>query len=154
MRGRSEAIMMTLFGISKTYGKAYCFPGQKRILSLMDEYHGFEISRRTLCRDLLGLEKEGFIKRTRRLRRTPAGKLLFNSTLYKFTGKAFKYLFGLGKWVKGLLSAFRVPKLAHNKSQTENEISLIGGALRGNPVEFQVGKLPARIKSPASPVES
>jgi len=123
MRGRSEAVMMTLFGISKTYGKAYCFPGQKRILSLMEEYHGFEISRRTLCRDLLELEKEGFIKRVRRLRRTPAGKLLFNSTLYKFTGKAFNYLFGLGKWVKGLLSAFRVPKPSHNKSKTENEIS-------------------------------
>ncbi len=123
MRGRGEAVMMTLFGVAKTHGKAYCYPSQKTILALMEKYHGFEISRRTLNRDLFELEKDGFVRRTRRLteRGIRAGR--FSSTLYRFTKKSFKFLYGLSKWVQGVFSVYRVPILAHNKSQTENEIS-------------------------------
>ena len=122
MESRSSAILGTLVGVSKTYKKKYCYPSQAKIIDLLKKYHGFDISRRTLNRDLLELQKEGFITRMRRLRRSRSGALLFSSTLYKFTHKAFKYLYGLGKWVQGVFSSFRVPKVAHNKSQIENEI--------------------------------
>jgi phosphoglycolate phosphatase-like HAD superfamily hydrolase len=122
MESRSSAILGTLVGVSKTYGKKYCYPSQKTILRLLAKYHGFEFSRRTLNRDLKELEVNGFIKRLRRLTEKGIHAGRFSSTLYKFTHKAFKYLFGLGKWVEGVFSSFRVPKVAHNKSQRENEI--------------------------------
>lgn len=122
MESRYTAVLSTLVGVSKTHHKLYCYPSQTTILRLLSKYHGFEISRRTINRDLLYLESEGFIKRTRRLteRGIRAGR--FSSTLYKFTGKTFNYLYGLGKWIKNVFSSYRVPKVAHNKSQTENEI--------------------------------
>ena len=147
MESRSGAILGTLVGISKTYKKRYCFPSQNKILDLISRFHGFGISRRTLNRDLFELEKEGFIKRIRRLRRSGSGSLLFSSTLYKFTGKAFKYLYGLGKWVEGIFSAFRVPKVSHNKSQRENEILKAVAADVDN-----LWKSP--LKGPVSPITS
>lgn len=122
MESRECAILGTLVGVSKTYGKKYCYPSQKTILRLVSKYHGFEFSRRTLNRDLKELEVDGFIRRVRRLTERGIHGGRFSSTLYKFTHKAFKYLFGLGKWVEGVFSSFRVPKLAHNKSQRENDI--------------------------------
>lgn len=146
MRGRGEAVMMTLFGVSKTYGKAYCYPSQKKLLELLGRYHDFGISRRTLNRDLRFLEDDGYIKRVRRHLRLRDGGILFSSTLYKFTRKAFKYLAGLGKWCSGLLSAFRVPKLAQHKSLRETRIFLEGGAPCGNVVEIASREGPARVK--------
>ena len=135
MRSRGECVMMTLFGVSKTYGKRYCYPSQKKVLELLERYHDFGISRRTLNRDLRELEDEGFIKRIRRHRRLKSGGILFSSTLYKFTVKAFKYLSGLQKWVKGLFSSLRVPNLAHNKSLRETRIFKEVPPDCGNPVE-------------------
>src|SRR4030042_2193674 len=145
MESRSEAGMMCLLGVAKKHGKLYCYPSQKTIVRLLDEYHGFEISRRALNRDLIELEREGFIRRTRRLTAKGIRAGCFSSTLYRFGRRAFKYLGGLVKWAEGVLSFSRVPKVAHNRSEGRNEISLKGFGACGNGVDKWVEGGASRI---------
>ncbi len=135
MQSRAEAILSSLFGVAVHYDKKYCYPSQGKLLQLLRDYHGVDISRRTLNRDLLDLVSDGYIKRLRRIRRIPSGSIQFTSTLYKFTAKAFIWLNSLARWTKKLFSTFRVPKMAHNKSSRGNEICSGSSAACGNPVE-------------------
>jgi len=112
MTSRCEAVVMSLLGIAKKYHKFYCWVSQKRIEELLEKYHQFGISNRTLNRDLRWLEDNGYISRLRRIRVNKEGKLVFCSTLYKFTGKLFNWLNSMGNRVKRLFSHFRLPRLA------------------------------------------
>jgi DNA-binding transcriptional ArsR family regulator len=103
---------MCLLGVAKKYKKFYCWVSQKRIEELLMKYHSFGISNRTLNRDLRWLEDEGYITRLRRIRVNKEGKLVFCSTLYKFTGKLFNWVNSVGNRVKRLFSHFHLPKLA------------------------------------------
>jgi len=112
MTSRCESEVMCLLGVAKKYKKFYCWVSQKRIEELLMKYHSFGISNRTLNRDLRWLEDEGYITRLRRIRVNKEGKLVFCSTLYKFTGKLFNWVNSVGNRVKRLFSHFHLPKLA------------------------------------------
>ena len=104
----------TLMKICEKNKKGYCYVSQNRILGLLELYHATQVSRSTLNRDLRWLEGDGFIKRTRRIKRDATGKYLFRPTLYKLTGKLFNYLYLLGRRLKTVFSFFRVPKWTHH----------------------------------------
>lgn len=87
-----QAIMEVLVSLQLKYGKAYCFPTQKRILELLALYHGIKIKRRALNYHLAGLVKAGLISRTRRIRKNPRGGLIFNSTLYFLRNLGYRLL--------------------------------------------------------------
>lgn len=112
MTSRCEAVVMSLLGVAKKYHKFYCWVSQKRIEELIEKYHSIDLSNRTLNRDLRWLEDNGYISRLRRIRVNKEGKLVFCSTLYKFTGKLFNWLNSMGNRVKRLFSHFRLPRLA------------------------------------------
>jgi len=112
MTARCESILICLLSVAKKHQKKYCFVSQRRIGELLDLYHDFGISNRTLNRDLRWLEDHAFISRVRRLRVTSSGKFVRDCTLYKFTGKLFNWLYLLGNRVKRFFSFFHLPKMA------------------------------------------
>ncbi len=115
MTSRCEAVALSLLCVAKAHGKKYCFVSQKRLGELVERYHRLGMCNRTLNRDLRWLEDNGYISRLRRIRVGPGGKLVFCSTLYKFTGKLFNYLVYVGNRVKRLFSFFRLPKWADHQ---------------------------------------
>lgn len=136
MESRGEAILGCLFGVALKYGKKYCYPSQSKIQQLLFDYHGIDISNRTLNRDLSILVGEGYLARLRRTKRVGPGARQFTSTLYKFKQKAYIWLNRLGKWVNKVFSSFRLPKMADYKSIRGNEISSKESAACGIPVEI------------------
>jgi len=116
MLSSEVAIVRTLAGVGLSHQKPYCYPSQATILTLVSQYHGLEISRRTLNRHLKALEVSGYFERVRRHRKGVDGKILFNSTLYKFKGKLFKFMHGLGKQASSFFRVFRVPWMAQHQS--------------------------------------
>jgi len=115
MTSRCEAVVISLLSVAKKHEKKYCFVSQKRLQALLETYHKFGISNRTLNRDLRWLEDNGYISRLRRIRVGDGGKLVFCSTLYKFTGKLFNWLYKIGNRVKRFFSFFRLPKMADHQ---------------------------------------
>lgn len=146
MESRGEAILSCLFGVSLKYGKKYCYPSQGKIEQLLSRYHKFDISNRTLNRDLAFLVSDGYLKRVRRIKRMSDGKILFTSTLYKFKAKAYIWLNRIGKWAAAVFSSFRLPKMADHRSLRGNEISLRIAPVCGNPVESLIEGGPRGIK--------
>lgn len=128
MTARCEAVVMSLLGVAKKYEKFYCWVSQKRLEELIEKYHGMGLSNRTLNRDLRWLEDNGYISRLRRLRVDKEGKIVFCSTLYKFTGKLFNWLSSMGNRVKRLFSHFRLPKLADYQLLQKQASSLSASA--------------------------
>jgi len=128
MTNRCQGILFCFTGISMKYQKKYCWVSQERILELIEKYQKLHFSKRTLNRDLRWLEDNGYISRLRRIRIGPDGKFLFCSTLYKFTGKFFNWLYSLGDKVKRLFSFFRVPKLAHHNLKQRQISSMAASA--------------------------
>lgn len=143
MESREEAIVSCLFGVAMRYGKKYCYPSQAKLQQLLSEYHGFDISNRTLNRDLLGLEKSRWFTRVRRTRRMTGCGKRFTSTLYKFRVKAYKWLYALGKWANAVFSSFRLPKMADYKAIRGNEISSKASAECSIPVETGLKGMPS-----------
>lgn len=130
MTARCEAVVMCLLGVAKKYHKFYCWVSQKRIEELLLQYQGMGISNRTLNRDLRWLEDRGFITRLRRIRVNREGKIVYCSTLYKFTGKLFNWLHSMGNRVKRLFSHFRLPALAnHQLLQKQAFVPLVASSV-------------------------
>lgn len=136
MESRGEAILGCLFGVSLKYGKKYCYPSQAKIEQLLFKYHDFDISNRTLNRDLLFLVKEKYLERMRRTKTVRGRGKQFTSTLYKFKKKAYIWLNSLAKWGEKVFSLFRLPKMADYKSLRGNEISTLTPLPCGNAVEI------------------
>ena len=147
MESRNEAILSTLFGVSLKYGKKYCYPSQGKIEQLLFNYHDFDISNRTLNRDLLTLVNQGYLSRLRRTKKVGRGKREFTSTLYKFKAKAYIWLNSLAKWGAKVFSLFRLPKMADYKSIRGNEIFISAPIPCGNPVENPFDGRASPIKS-------
>jgi len=127
------AIVRTLAGVGLSHQKPYCYPSQATILTLVGQYHGLKISRRTLNRHLSALEGSGYFERVRRHRKGPDGKLLFNSTLYKFKGKLFRFMHGLGKQASSFFRIFRVPWMAQHQAKP-SQVSITGQPGRAFPL--------------------
>jgi len=128
MTSRGESICVTLLSVAKAHEKKYCFVSQKRIQELLEKYHALRISNRTLNRDLRWLEDNGYISRLRRIRVGQGGKLVFCSTLYKFRGKLFNWLYSMGNRVKRFFSFFRLPKMADHQLTQKQASSLAAPA--------------------------
>ena len=122
IEGVLQATEDTLISVCAKYGKAYCYPSQETIRRLLDEYHGIEISRRTLNRVLRWLEDHGSFKRTRRHRAGPNGRILFATTMFELKKKLFIRLNLLKKWVERVSAPLRVPTRSQYRSIKRNEI--------------------------------
>lgn len=116
MFSKQEAVLYTLFAVAKSHGKPYCYPSQVHICRLVGDFYKIPMSRRTLNRVLDQMVESKLITRLRRHRVCKSGGILFASTLYKFSGKAFNFLIALAKRVQGLFSFFRVPKWAQHRT--------------------------------------
>ena len=124
MTSRCESVVISLLSVAKAHQKKYCFVSQKHIEELLKKYHSLGISNRTLNRDLRWLEDNGYISRLRRIRIGKDGKLVFCSTLYRFKGKLFNWLYLMGNRVKRFFSFFRLPKMADHQLKQKQSISL------------------------------
>jgi len=93
-----EAIILLLGGLAGKFGKEYCFPSQEKMLSLLKDFFGIEICRRTLNYHLKRLETGKYIRRKRRISKGKDGKLVFKSTLYFLGKKAKKWVRKIGRF--------------------------------------------------------
>jgi DNA-binding transcriptional ArsR family regulator len=133
MTARCEAILISLLSVAQKHQRFYCWISQKRLEELVERYHKIGLSNRTLNRDLRWLEENGYISRLRRIRVGQGGKLVYCSSLYKFTGKLFNWLNSVGKRVKKLFSFFRLPKLADHCLRQKQDLSLVATSV-GKPL--------------------
>ena len=135
IEGSLQAVVETISSVCSKHGKAYCYPSQVTILRLLNEYHGIQISRRTLNRVLRWLEDHRYFKRTRRHREGSDGKILFATTMYELKKKLFIRLNSIKKWADRISSPLRVPLRAQYRSLKKNEILKEVAPACGNPVE-------------------
>jgi hypothetical protein len=112
---RPGAVLIALGMVGKKHGKRYAFPTEKRLTELINEFHGFGVSERTVRREVKYLKDERWFDVVRRVRRVEGGKKVFTSNLYKFRKKFFIWLESLEKVANGLFSHFRRPKKAVNQ---------------------------------------
>ncbi|MBA7621634.1 hypothetical protein ES703_28999 [subsurface metagenome] len=98
---KANDILGTLFWLIRHYKMDYCWPSQEKLLYLLARWHRCRISIATLNRWLRAIEDDGYIFRTRRIKRHPKRGMLFKSTMYKISKKGFAKLAMLGVSVKG-----------------------------------------------------
>lgn len=122
IEGPLQAVVETISSVCCKHGKAYCYPSQLTILRLVKEYHGIEISRRTLNRVLRWLEDHHYFKRVRRHRAGRDGRILFATTMFVLKKKIFIRLNSIRKWAERVSSPLRVPLRSQYKSLKKNEI--------------------------------
>lgn len=97
---KARPILATLHKINQKHGKLYCYPSQQTLLNLLGLKQSVFISIATLNRWLRVAVDEGYISRTRRIRRDPELGIVFKSTLYKITIKGYYALkvVGVSVW--------------------------------------------------------
>jgi len=105
--------------LSKTSGKNYCYPSQKKILILLERFYNVCIKRRQLNYILAHLEKEEFISRKRRLKKGEDGKIIFNTTLYWLKEKAWVQLSKVFNVIKR--TGLKIKSLYDRKKEKEKE---------------------------------
>lgn len=76
---RIAEVLLGLMGWAK---KTYVYPSQLKLLELLHNFTGRTMSRRTLCRHLKALCRDGHLRRQRRLGERPADVLRIRTTLY------------------------------------------------------------------------
>lgn len=124
MVGRCGAVIIAIAKVSKKHKKFYGFPTQKKLQGLVNEYHGFDVSERTIRRDVKELKDDRFLDVTRRTRKDVGEKRVFTSNLYKLKKKAFIWLDSLGKLSDDLFKHFHRPKMANNQLLQKRASSL------------------------------
>lgn len=139
MISQKEAILKTLFHVARKYEKAYCYPSQFKILSLVRKHHGINKSLRTLNRRLGEMEIQGYFTRTRRHREGKDGRIVFNSTLYRLGGRSFNWLYGMGTLASKFFSFYHLPKLARYRSKTARDLPHGGSLARLNSLLTTIG---------------
>lgn len=72
--------------------KGYCFPLRRTILKNLKERYGIEISMRTLCNHLKFLRDEGYVRVINRTHKGKHGNMVYTSSLYIPTMKAYQRL--------------------------------------------------------------
>lgn len=87
-----QSTINTIHFLSKANGKSYCYPSQEKILKLLADFYQVVIKRRQLNYILAYLQAEGYIDRKRRLKASPDGKIIFNTTLYWLKRKSFEHI--------------------------------------------------------------
>jgi len=104
-----EALLKTLAVFQGKNQKPYCTTPQDVLCCMLDKYYKLKISRRCLNYHLKYLEKNGYIRRVRRISQDKFGRLKCLPTLYWLLPKAMNFLRGLfrfgrriGKWFKDI----------------------------------------------------
>jgi len=108
-----EAILKMLAGFQRTFGKNYCRPPQRLMLKRLKEFHGIEISLRTLNRRLKELREWGYIWKIVRHIRGMGIKMVCRATAYYLLEKTRKYFLGLKRAAERLVVCFRVAKVGN-----------------------------------------
>lgn len=106
------AIVATLAAIQGKYGKHYCYPSQKTILSLVAKYHGVVMKRRQLNYRLRRLENDGVIHRQKRHSRGEDGKIKFATTLTNLCTKVVNSVKNIAKSLRKVFGQFHVQNIA------------------------------------------
>lgn len=91
-----SSILSILHKLNGKYGKLYCYPSQRKILELLEEFYGIKISIATLNRWLRKMEDAGLIVRQHRHRWSSVMGWEFRSTLYMIAVKGYHFLARLG----------------------------------------------------------
>ena len=108
-----EAILKMLAGFQRTFGKNYCRPPQRLMLRRLKEFHGIEISLRTLNRRLKELREWGYLWKIVRHTKGMGIKMVCRATAYYLLEKTRKYFLGLKRAAERLVVCFRVAKFGN-----------------------------------------
>jgi len=143
---RAIPLMGIMWGLSRHHGKTYCYPSQRKILELLKSRFKIRISIATINRWLLVIEKNGYIKRTRRIRRDKKLGMVFQSTLYQITWKGYRLLVNCGIVAWNELKQIGVgikKKMVHKRpKKTVKSTGAAGYFLPGSGLLEDVGKKP------------
>jgi hypothetical protein len=115
MDWRGGAVLIAIAKCGKVGRKRYGVPGIPKLTELVNGFHPFNVSERTIRRDIKELKDSRWIQVIRRTRRDSTGKKVFTTNLYKFRKKFFIWLESLEKLAGDLFSLFHRPKMAVNK---------------------------------------
>jgi len=115
-------VLFILTGLATHMKKRYVYPSQLYICKRMRQMSGRVMSMRTVNRHLASLERDGLIRRQRRITHSKIRGTEFRSTLYHITQLAEKILRPaiesftkqVNNWAN-LLQKSRVPHKAHNR---------------------------------------
>jgi biotin operon repressor len=124
-----EAILKMLSGFQRTFGKNYCRPPQRLMLKRLKEYHGIDISLRTLNRRLKELREWGYLWKIIRHIRGGGIKMVCRATAYYLLDKTRKYFLGLKRAAERLVVCFRVAKFGNRlvfKTEQDFNVALSG----------------------------
>ena len=89
--------------------RGYSESSQMKVLSFLEKYYDVSICRRTLCYHLRRLEDDNFIKRIRRHKRGPDGKILFHTSVTVIKKRALSFLSKIAYWFKKVGWRLRTP---------------------------------------------
>lgn len=84
-------IISLLCGLAGVHKKRYVFPSQVWIIAQLSTFYGRLMSRSTLCRHMAALERDGYLRRTKRHTSDKHGGILYRSTLYQITRKSLRF---------------------------------------------------------------
>ncbi len=142
-----EAILKMLAGFQRTFGKNYCRPPQRLMLKRLKEFHGIEISLRTLNRRLKELREWGYLWKIVRHTRGMGIKMFCRATAYYLLEKTRKYFLGLKRAAERLVVCFRVAKFG-NRLVLRRELDSFVGIPN---VEILWKSLPNQRLKPSKP---
>ena len=108
-----EALLKLMAGFNRTFGKNYCRPSQELMLLRLKEFHGIEISLRTLNRRLKELREWGYLWKIVRHIRGKGIKMVCRCTAYYLLEKTREYFLGLKRVAERLVVCFRVAKFGN-----------------------------------------
>lgn len=92
MRNTKYAVMITLLKVMVRHHKFWSIASQKKILDLLETYHGLKIHVRQLNYHLADLRGAGYIKTISRKHRNADGTLCLLTSAHCITIKGYKYL--------------------------------------------------------------
>uniref|UniRef100_A0A6H1Z7Q6 Uncharacterized protein n=1 Tax=viral metagenome TaxID=1070528 RepID=A0A6H1Z7Q6_9ZZZZ len=117
-------VLSIIQGLSKHYGKKYCYPSQIKLLELLKSRVGIKISIATLNRYLRVIEDKGWLRRIRRIKRDPVKGMIFQSTIYIISRKGYWLLTNTG--VKIWFFAKKVLKKKEERKRVPGVIKFDG----------------------------
>jgi len=85
-------VLSIIQGLSKYYGKKYCYPSQIKLQDLLKTRVGIKISIATLNRYLRVIEDQGWLRRIRRIKQDPVRGMVFQSTIYIISRTGYRLL--------------------------------------------------------------
>lgn len=109
-------VFLALVNLAAHFNRAWVIVTQEKLLERVKASTGRVMSRRTLNRHLLALERRALINRTSRHRRTRTGKLQLQATLFTFGLKAKLWIKTMQRAGSIPLGRLAVPKMAQSKN--------------------------------------